>query len=88
MATSLTLSQVVDSAIGIDIPSVNFLHLKQALVTVITVLDLGDILVGQTTHFDTEILNNDLHDEMVLSDEDDDQQEEEENVTQNVNKSG
>lgn len=47
---ALKLSQVLDLAISADIASVNFLHLRDVLVTVVASLDIGSVTVKRTTH--------------------------------------
>jgi hypothetical protein len=42
---ALKLSQVLDLAIGVDNASVNLLHLREVLITVITTLDIGHVPV-------------------------------------------
>ena len=42
---SLKLSQALDLAIGVDNASVNLLHLREVLVTVITTLEIGQVTV-------------------------------------------
>ena len=43
---ALKLLQVLDLAIGVDNASVNLLHLREVLVTVITTLDIGNVAVN------------------------------------------
>ncbi len=44
---ALKLSQVLDLAIGVDNASVNLLHLREVLSTVITTLDIGHVSVKE-----------------------------------------
>ena len=43
---ALKLLQVLDLAIGVDNASVNLMHLREVLLTVITTLDIGSVAVN------------------------------------------
>ena len=61
---ALKLSQVLDLAIGVDNASVNLLHLREVLVTVITALDIGQVAVRKcesTRVADNAVLENECH---------------------------
>ena len=56
----LKLSQVLDLAIGVDNASVNLLHLREVLVTVITTLDIGHVAVkNEEDNIDEPVVGDD-----------------------------
>lgn len=54
---ALKLAEVLDLAIGVDIASVNFLHLREVLITVIERLDIGDVAVKKPKQRDADDIN-------------------------------
>jgi hypothetical protein len=55
---ALKLSQVLDLAIGVDNASVNLLHLREVLVTLIATLDIGHVAVGKCEVEQVESIEN------------------------------
>lgn len=56
---ALRLSQVLDLAIGVDNASVNLLHLREVLLTVITTLDIAHVTVRKCEEFEDNIERED-----------------------------
>ena len=67
---ALKLSQVLDLAIGVDNASVNLLHLREVLVTLIATLDIGHVAVTKCEAEKGELNENgsDVNNETLAED--------------------
>ena len=67
---ALKLSQVLDLAIGVDNASVNLLHLREVLVTLVTTLDIGHVPAAKCEVEKGELNENesDVNNETLVED--------------------